>query len=101
MNHNHNFYYLDVANLIAYVFTGAVQSLQGMCRDIAARLYSTNPTTVIQYLSPSLLEQVKERSDQLSADPPCCYDEVFITSKQFEEHPVNLIRNEGQHYSYT
>ena len=82
---------------------GSVQSLQGLCRDVCAvTLDCTNLTTAAsQYLSPSLLQEVKERYDNIQADPPCCYDEVFLTSKQFVDKPVNLIRNEGQHYSYT
>ena len=82
---------------------GSVQSLQGLCRDVCAvTLDCTNLTTAAnQYLSPSLLQEVKERYDNMQADPPCCYDEVFLTSKQVVDKPVNLIRNEGQPYSYT
>ena len=60
-------------------------------------------TAASRYLSPSLLQEVKERYDNyVKADPPCCHhDEVFITSKQLRDKPDNLIRNEGQHYSYT
>ena len=87
-----------------YSPVGNVQSLQELCRDVCAvTLDCANLTTTAasQYLSPSLLQEVKERYNNIQADPPCCYDEVFLTSKQFVDKPVNLIRNEGQHYSYT
>ena len=82
---------------------GTVQSLQGLCRDVCVATldYANLTTAASRYLSPSLLQEVKKRYHNIQADPPCCYDEVFLTSKQFMDKPQNLIRNEGQHYSYT
>ena len=96
-----HFYHIHAA--LFFFAIGAVQSLQGMSCDVCvASLDCSNLTgTAGQYLSPSLLQQVKERYDSRVADPPYSHDEVFLTSKQYDDEPVNLIRNEGQHYSYT
>ena len=88
-----------------YYAIGTVQSLRGLCRDVCVAVFDCDNlanTAASRYLSPSLLQEVKERYDSVQADPPCCHhDEVFITSKQLMDKPDNLIRNEGQHYSYT
>ena len=74
-----------------------------MCCDVCVSTLDCSNLTAMagHYLSPSLLQRVKERYDSTVADPPCSHDEVFLTSKHYDDEPLNLIRNEGQHYSYT
>ena len=55
-----------------------------------------------QQLTSTCHRHCRTSSEQLNGDPLCCHNKVFITSKHFEDHPVNLIRKEGEPpYSFT